>query len=167
MIPAYQLLARRIRAEINELERTVRRAEHAWQGAKSIQADQDMYIDSAALNLHSFYSGLERLFEFVAHQIDGGPPKGEAWHRELLRQMTMEVTGMRPSVISSETAEGLDEYRRFRHVVRNVYAEHLDPIRIGKLVEGLAGLWERIKSELTQFAGFLESVNRADDAATD
>ena len=167
MIPAYHLLARRIRAEINEVERTVRRAERAWQGAGSIQADQDMYVDSAALNLHSFYSGLERLFEFIAHQLDGGPPKGEAWHRELLRQMTMEVTGMRPLVISTETAERLDEYRRFRHVIRNVYAEHLDPERVGKLVKGLAELWERIKSELTQFAGFLESVNRADDATAE
>jgi len=167
MIPAYQLLARRIRAEINELERTVRRAERAWQGARGIQTDQDMYIDSAALNLHSFYSGLERLFEFIAHQLDGGPPKGEAWHRELLRQMTMEVTGMRPSVISAETAEGLDEYRRFRHVVRNVYAEHLDPERVGKLVGELAGLWRQIKSELAQFVEFLEGVSRADDTTVE
>ena len=99
--------------------------------------------------------------------LDGGPPKGEAWHRELLRQMTMEVTGMRPSVISAETAEGLDEYRRFRHVVRNVYAEHLDLERVGKLVGELAGLWRRIKSELTQFVEFLEGVSRADDTAVE
>ena len=42
MIPAYQLLARRIRTEINELERTVRRAERAWQGARGIQTDQEL-----------------------------------------------------------------------------------------------------------------------------
>jgi len=33
MIPGYQLLARRIRSEINELERSVRRVERAWQAA--------------------------------------------------------------------------------------------------------------------------------------
>jgi hypothetical protein len=164
MIPRYQLLAMRIRDDTEELERTVKRVERAWQTARRVQADQDMYIDSAALNLHGFYSGLERLFQYIAEEMDGGPPKDEAWHRDLLRQMTKELAGVRPSVISVGTAEGLDEYRRFRHVVRNVYAEHLDPTRIGKLVEGLAGLWERINSELTQFAGFLESVNRADDA---
>ena len=79
--------------------------------------------------------------------------------------MTVEIAGVRPAVISAETAHGLDEYRRFRHVVRNVYAEHLDPERVGKLVGELAGLWKRIKSELTQFVEFLEGVSRADDTA--
>ena len=35
------------------------------------------------------------------------------------------------SVISAETTNGLDDYRRFRHVVRNVYAEHFEPERMG------------------------------------
>ncbi|MGH8248219.1 MAG: hypothetical protein ACREUU_17495, partial [Gammaproteobacteria bacterium] len=135
MIPAFQVLARRIRAEMNELERSVNRAERAWQAAQQRQADQDIYIDSAALNLHSFYSGVEKVFETVALELDGGLPKGEAWHRELLQQMTFELPGTRPAMISPETSKGLDEYRRFRHVVRNVYAEHLDPERVGKLVE--------------------------------
>ena len=165
MIPGHQLLARRIRAESTELDRNVLRAERAWQAATQAQVDQDMYIDSAALNLHSFYSALERLFEYIADQLDGGPPKGEAWHRELLRQMSTDIPGVRPSVIRSTAASGLDEYRRFRHVVRNVYAEHLEPERVGKLVKELSGLWVQVKSDLTQFAKFLEDVSRADDAA--
>jgi len=164
VIPAYQLLAQRIRDEVEDLERTIRRAERAWQAAVYAQPDQDIYIDSVALNLHGFYSGLERLFEFVANQLDGGPPKGESWHRDLLRQMAMELTGVRSAVISTETANGLDEYRRFRHVVRNVYAEHFEPERMGKLVDSLSGLWNRLHAELTQFAEFLEDVSRADDA---
>ena len=165
MIPSYQLLARRIRAELGELERSVRRAGRAWEAARRVQADQDIYVDSAALNLHSFYSGLERLCEYIAHQLDGGPPKGEAWHRELLLQMTTDLPGIRPAVMSAETARGLDEFRRFRHVVRNVYAEHLDPERVGELVGKSPGLWERLKSELTAFAEFLEATSQADDDA--
>lgn len=163
MIPHYQLLAIRLRDEMEELEGTVRRIKRAWDAARRAQTDQDMYIDSAALNLHSFYSGLERLFEYIANQLDGGPPKGENWHRELLRQMTAELTEVRPAIITPETERGLDEYRRFRHVVRNVYAEHLEPERVGKLVRELPELWERIKSELTHFVEFLEGVSRADD----
>jgi len=30
-----------------------------------------LYLDSAALNLHGFYSGLERLFELIARHVDG------------------------------------------------------------------------------------------------
>jgi hypothetical protein len=166
MIPRYQLLATRIRDGLEALERSLHRIERAWQGAQRRQADQDMYLDSAALNLHGFYSGLEQIFQHIAEELDGGLPKGEAWHRELLRQMTMGIGGVRPAIISAETAHRLDEYRRFRHVVRNVYAEYLEPERVGKLVGELAGLWERIKSELVQFAEFLEGVSRADDSET-
>jgi len=48
--------------------------------------------------------------------------------------------------------------------VRNVYAEHFEPERVGKLVNSLAGLWNRLHAELTQFAEFLDGVSRADDA---
>ena len=71
---------------------------------------------------------------------------------------------MRPAVISSESEHGLDEYRRFRYVVRNVYAEHLEAERIGKLVQELPAVWGRIKNELTQFTEFLENVSQADDS---
>lgn len=47
----------------------------------------DYYLDSVALNLHGFYSGLERVFEKVASTIDGSVPSAANWHRELLNQM--------------------------------------------------------------------------------
>ncbi len=102
-----------------------------------------MFIDSAALNLHGFYAGVERLFEAVALQLDGSLPKGEAWHRDLLDQMMLDLPGLRPPVITADVMHTLDEYRRFRHVVRNVYAESLDPLRVGELVERLAPGWLR------------------------
>lgn len=165
MIPRYQLLALRIRDAVEDLQRTADRVTRAWQAAQSRQSEQDLLIDSAALNLHSFYSGVEQLCEAIALELDGGLPKGEAWHRDLLRQMTFDLAAVRPPVLSSETAQSLDEYRRFRHVVRNVYAEYLDPERIQKLVDTLSNLWPQLKTELTSFAEFLEGVSRADDAA--
>lgn len=77
--------------------------------------------------------------------------------------MTTDLASVRPPVIGAETANGLDEFRRFRHVVRNVYAEHLEPERIGRLVEKLPGLWDWLKAELVGFAEFLEGVSQADD----
>ena len=165
MIPGYQVLAVRIRAEVEDLDRSLRRAERAWQAARRAGSDQDMFVDSAALNLHGWYAGVERLFEIIALQLDGSLPKGEAWHRDLLGQMTLDLPGLRPPVISAAVAQLLDEYRRFRHVVRNIYAESLDPLRVGELVEKLPTLWDRLKSELIGFAEFLEGVSGADDAA--
>jgi hypothetical protein len=51
-----------------------------------------------ALNLHSFYSGLERVFELVATQLDEGRLAGADWHAELLRQMAIDLDEARPVV---------------------------------------------------------------------
>jgi hypothetical protein len=59
------------------------------------------------------------------------------WHLLLLEQMTKEVPGIRPAVISTETGTRLDEYHRFRHVVRNVYTHSFDPAKLGKLITPL------------------------------
>jgi hypothetical protein len=165
MIPGYQVLAVRIRTEVEDLDRSLRRAERAWQAARRAGSDQDMFVDSAALNLHGWYAGVERLFEIIALQLDGSLSKGEAWHRDLLGQMTLDLPGLRPPVISAAVAQLLDEYRRFRHVVRNIYAESLEPLRVGELVEKLPTLWDRLKAELIGFAEFLEGVSGADDTA--
>jgi hypothetical protein len=34
--------------------------------------DQDAFLNSVALNLYSFYNGLERVMEWVALEMDGG-----------------------------------------------------------------------------------------------
>ncbi len=64
-----------------------------------------------------------------------------------LGQMTIDLSGIRPPVISPEVSHSLDEFRCFRHVVRNIYAEHLDPQRIGELVSKLPPLWTQLKAE--------------------
>lgn len=56
----YLQLVERIRGEIQDLERIVQRALAAWSQAKRMP-DESAYLDSVALNLHGFYSGLERL----------------------------------------------------------------------------------------------------------
>ena len=81
--------------------------------------------------LHHFYTGIEAIFERISRNIDGGPGKTGDWYRELLRSMTLELPKLRPRVISPELMEELDEYRRFRHLFRHVYAGELR--RMGQL----------------------------------
>ena len=126
--------------------------------------DQDAFINSVALNLHSFYSGLERLFELIAIELDGGPLGGDSWHTELLKQMALDLGDIRPPVLGSETAAWLDEYRKFRHLVRNIYTTNLDINRIEHLVEDLPELWEELRQELNAFLQFLGAIARADES---
>jgi HepT-like protein len=91
--------------------------------------------------------------------VDRSVPSTHDWHRELLRQMAVEVPELRPQVISAATA-AVDEYLRFRHVVRNVYAFEFEPERIERLAADLRPVLERIEKELLAFAAFLESLAR-------
>jgi hypothetical protein len=147
-------LASRIRDELSELERVLARTSEGWQRAR--RSDDDFYLDSVALNLHGFYSGLERIFSLVAETIDGSLPQGENWHLLLLEQMTKEISRVRPAVISTEIGTRLNEYRGFRHVVRNVYTYKFDPAKIEKPVVSAPSLFAQIKMELFAFANFLD-----------
>ena len=147
-------LAIRIRAELADLDRVVQRVGEAWLRAQ--RSGDDYYLDAVALNLHGFYAGLERIFELIASAVDGLKPQGENWHQILLRQMTAEVPHVRPAVISEATLHSLDEYRGFRHVVRNVYTFRFDPLKVSTLVDHLPGVYSLAKAELSAFADFLE-----------
>lgn len=118
-------LAGRIRASLEDVKVTINRA--IMLAEKGHRTGDDDYWDGVALNLHGFYTGVEQIFEDIARTIDGGLPSGAEWHISLLRQMTVEMGSLRPAVIEVKTRQCLDEYRGFRHIVRNVYAFNLRP----------------------------------------
>jgi len=163
MIPRYRALVERIRLELEELEHTLDVVQQHWQKALEDTVDQDAYVNSVALNLHSLYSGLERVFELIALELDGGTLGGPNWHTELLRQMTLDLGETRPPVLQKETAARLDEYRKFRHLVRSIYATNLDLKRMESLVAQLPSLWSQVRQDLGAFSVFLEELSRADD----
>jgi hypothetical protein len=156
MNKAGSLLAARILSELKELSVLAKRAEQGLEKAK--KRHDDYYLDGVALNLHSIYSGLERIFERIATAIDGSIPSGTNWHRELLNQMAIEVPGVRPAVISSDLKEKLEEYLGFRHVVRNVYTYRLNPEKIEGLVLRLNTMLAKVETDLMGFAKFLQSI---------
>jgi hypothetical protein len=158
LIEGYVVLATRIRKELVDLERVVSRAEGAITATRKHTQDQEFYIDSAALNLHDFYAGLERVFQQIVTTVDNSVPSGKEWHRDLLRQMNVEIPDLRPTVLSDDTVGDLDEFLRFRHIVRNVYAFSFDPVQIERLVKLVRPAFAQVQGELLVFADFLEQV---------
>ena len=96
MSEEFVILAARIRSELPELERLVRRVNDGWQ--RAAQTGDDLYLDGVALNLHGFYNALEKIFERIADATGESIPDGANWHRGLLQQMGVEVVGIRPAV---------------------------------------------------------------------
>jgi hypothetical protein len=154
------VLANRIRETVSELEQVIARVERGIRAAKRHQDDVDLYIDAIALNLHDFYSGLERVFRQIGSIIDRSTPASEGWHRDLLNQMCLDLPTIRPRVLSEQTCAALEDFLRFRHVVRNVYAFRLDGDRVNQLAQKARALHDQIATELHAFADYLEQVGR-------
>ena len=127
MISRHIVSAERFRSELENIEEVVTRVRRAVEASEGDSVNSDLYWDAVALNLHDFYTGLERLLRHIAVEVDGHVPAGAEWHQELLRQMATRLPRIRPAVFSKETIKRLDEYLRFRHVVRHVYAFEFDP----------------------------------------
>lgn len=155
----YAALAARIRQALADLEKVTARAELLY--AQAQRTGDDGYLDGVALNLHSFYGGVERIFEDIARTVERSVPAGPEWHRDLLIQMADEVTALRPAVITAEARLCLDEYRGFRHVVRNVYTFNLRPARVRDLVEMLRPCFESIRDSVLAFTHFLDQLATA------
>ncbi|ADL07340.1 hypothetical protein [Thermosediminibacter oceani] len=140
----YLTLSGRIKQELSEIKISIERARIAW--ARAQESSDPLYLDSVALNLHDFYSGLERIFELIAENVDETKPSGSSWHQELLRQMATEIPKIRPAIISQELRQRLDEYRAFRHIVRNVYAHNFKADRIRMLLEDIEEVFSKTEN---------------------
>ena len=115
-------------------------------------------VDAAALRLHSFYTGVERMLLLVSRVVNGGTPgQGEGWHRRLLERMAM-ATDTRPAVLNESTQQDLQEYLRFRHLVRNLYADELRPEPIQRLIEQLQNTWPKLDADIKGFQHLLTSI---------
>lgn len=97
-------LSDRIQGELADLETNVHRAIKSWTLAQKVDEVQDVYLDSVALNLHGLYSAAERLLELIVRNVDRSVLDGTAWHRDLLEQISKDVPGVRPAVISKDTS---------------------------------------------------------------
>ena len=153
-----QKLASRICSEVDYLKSVTMKIEEGWKRFE--QTADEFYIDSVALNLHGFYSGLERIFELIASVVDGNKPESKNWHKELLNLMASEVPTIRPAVISEAIYSRLNDYRGFRHIVRNVYTFKFDPEKVKILSTEITELFSKVSAELLAFADFLDKSSR-------
>lgn len=162
MIVRYRVLSERLKAELENLEKVIGRVEGALQRAAQQPENVGYFVSAAALDLHGFYAGIERLLELIAGELDGGLPAGTRWHRDLLEQMSIEIAEVRPAVFQPETHQALLEYLEFRHVVRNVYTFELQAERVKELAGELRSVFELARRDLFAFIEFLTELSKAD-----
>jgi len=109
--------------------------------------------------LHHYYTGVESILERISRSFDGGLVLGGDYHRELLRSMTLEIPDIRPSIISKEFAEELDEYRRFRHMFRHAYGSEIRWRKMEPLANGIDSLTTTLTKKLSEFIRFVDKLS--------
>ncbi len=150
-------LASDIEAELARLKQLESDIEHVLGELRADPAHAGLFRENLAFKLHNFYTGVERIFQIVASEVNGALPSGYDWHKRLLERMAQEREG-RPPLVSAETAALLDSYLAFRHVVRNIYGFELEPDRIDQLVAHYPEVWRRVEADLSGFVKWLRAL---------
>ena len=72
--------------------------------------------------------------------------------------MSLEISSIRPPVIQKQTGLCLDEYLRFRHVVRHGYTFNLRSDRVETLGRDLRECFTAVSRDLNNFVQFLHQL---------
>ena len=110
--------------------------------------------------LHDFYTGIEKIFESIAKEVDQRMPMGEEWHSELLHQMTLNIPGLRPPAISQGTEKKLREYLGFRHLFRKRYGFELDWEKMKRLLIKISQTLFDLEKEIKVFFNSLILIQK-------
>lgn len=142
-----KLLEAEVQAQLDKVEQIYGELED-----RAAHIDHSLgYVESAAYQLHNLYSAVEDLFKIVAGAFENNIADLSRWHTELLRRMTLTIEGIRPALISKESAELLDELRSFRHRFRHAYLTQLDSRRVRENIERARSLHSRLLNDVQTF----------------
>jgi len=111
-----------------------------------------------AYYLHNLYSAFEQVAILVARTFENNIEDRSKWHSLLLRQMTLDIPGIRPNLFCQETYSILNRLRSFRHVFRAAYVITLDSDEIDLLYKKAQKLKLVYPPDLTNFKDFLDTL---------
>lgn len=146
--------------ELENIARIVSIIEKRKREMKKHDVDTDVYLESLVHNIENFYMGIEEIFKRIAIFTGEGVPEGPRWHSILIKGMARDIPGVRPPVLEQETKNLLDEYRKFRHLVRNIYTFNVIPEKVMKLARGIAKVFGAFKKNTKEFLNFIEKISR-------
>ena len=112
-------------------------------------------FDSAAHHLCRFFNVIEQMSLRVAKAFENNIDDERGWHAQLIRRMTLDITGMRPALFPRSLAPALDELRSFRHMFVHAYDLEIDPEKLEFTLRYL----DRVTASLDEHAlRFIEGV---------
>jgi hypothetical protein len=145
--------------EIKQLERVLVHNTTAWE---RIEAGANDYVDwgALALTLHTAYGVMESYFLRISKYFENNLPP-ERWHKALVEKMSLDIPGLRPPLLTSEgIKDQVGALLKFRHRVRSLYGEDIDPAKTKSIQETAMQLFPSFVRAHTEFIVKLESISR-------
>lgn len=121
-----QALIQELEGDAAEIRRILERNRTA---VSRIEQGADDPVDFGALGftIQTLYGVLENYFLRISKYFENNLPS-DRWHMTLVERMRLEIPGVRPAFLqSSEEERQVRETLRFRHRLRHLYGEDLDP----------------------------------------
>ena len=100
--------------------------------------------------LHSYYNGIENIFNMIYKVSYGKTLTGTMWHSDLFKDM-FEETKEHKQVLPQDLMSSLKEYLGFRHIFRHSYGYDLDWTKLEPLFSGLSDNWKSVKESFNTF----------------
>jgi hypothetical protein len=157
-----------LRAKIAEAAKALAHMEKMDSQQKSLAAtnpslySKDVHAESMATNVQGIYTQFESILKSMTNTIDGFTPSGESSHRDILLQASVGDNN-RGHLIGSDTLLGLSQLLRFRHAVRNNYANELRHADVFENVEVMKNIAPKFFSDLAAFVDSFDDVDGGGD----
>jgi hypothetical protein len=149
---------------IGEIEKTVSLLEEVRSFYMEIQQNELQQLGKTratalivAQVLENYYTCLETLFLRVSQYFENSLLKNK-WHSDLLDKMILDIEGIRPPVVSSETYKNLRELMRFRHFKRYYFELDYDWKKLDYLIVCMEESDAQIDAELNNFKHLLAAL---------
>jgi hypothetical protein len=143
-----KLLEAEIKDQLDKIEQVYFELEDR---ASSMRPDSPALIESVAYQLHNLYTAVEDLLKIVANAFENNVADLSRWHSQLLHRMSLTIAGIRPALLSTESAELLNELRAFRHFFRHAYGRPLNFNRVTENLKFAQHLRPLLHRDATQF----------------
>lgn len=123
------------------------------------QMNDDAILESSAYQIHNLYCAVEDLLKIVASCFENNINSSSQWHSLLLQRMTMEIPGVRPALLSSDSYTILNALRGFRHFFRHAYGASIDSDQLKINLDKALKLKEHLDHDIHQFLLRLDHEN--------
>lgn len=146
-------LGKTIEFQVNEIDRLFEEYNLFFQDMNYEKPDI-LQVTVMSSILHSFYNGIEKIFEMISKDIDNFVAIGNKSHQELLDNVYTS-NEKRKAIINEEVYILLNDYLGFRHVFRHSYSFQLKWDKMKPLANNLFCTWEKLKEQIEDFINSL------------